>query len=103
MTKALKINKNSEQGIQDLLRFLLENGKVKGVFALKKISKEDLVAFANKFFTGDYVVVYKRMGEDENVVKVENPGITPIQINRTQSEYLMNFGKIVYISSPPVL
>ena len=60
---------------------------------LKKISKEDLVAFANKFFTGDYVVVYKRMGEDENVVKVENPGITPIQINRTQSEYLMNFSK----------
>jgi len=46
MTKALKINKNSEQGIQDLLTFLLESGKVKGVFTLKKISKDGAVAYS---------------------------------------------------------
>ena len=46
MTKALKINKNSEQGILELLKFLLENGKVKGVFTLKKISKDGAVAYS---------------------------------------------------------
>jgi len=46
MTKALKINKNVEQGILELLRFLLESGKVKGVFTLKKISKDGAVAYS---------------------------------------------------------
>src|SRR4030042_5765170 len=46
MTKALKINKNSEQGILELLKFLLESGKVKGVFTLKKMGKEGAVAYS---------------------------------------------------------
>jgi len=46
MTKALKINKNAEQGIKEFLRFLLESGKVKGVFSLKKINKEGAVAYS---------------------------------------------------------
>lgn len=46
MTKALKINKNSEQGILELLKFLLESGRVKGVFTLKKTGKEGAVAYS---------------------------------------------------------
>jgi len=46
MTKALKINKNTSQGVIELLRFLLENGKVKGVFTLKKIGKNGSVAYS---------------------------------------------------------
>ena len=46
MTKALKINKNAEQGILELLKFLLESGKTKGVFTLKKISKDGAVAYS---------------------------------------------------------
>ncbi len=46
MTKALKINKNTEQGILEFLRFLLENNKVKAVFTLKKISKEGAIAYS---------------------------------------------------------
>ena len=46
MTKALQINKNFEQGVIELLKFLLENGKVKGVFTLKKISKDGTVAYS---------------------------------------------------------
>ena len=46
MAKALKINKNTEQGILEFLRFLLENNKVKGVFTLKKISKDGAVAYS---------------------------------------------------------
>ena len=46
MTKTLKINKNVEQGILELLTFLLDSGKVNGVFTLKKINKEGAVAYS---------------------------------------------------------
>ena len=46
MTKALKINKSTEQGILELLKFLLEKGKVKGIFTLKKINKDGSVAYS---------------------------------------------------------
>jgi len=46
MTKALKTNKSAEQGTLELLKFLLEKGKVKGVFTLKKISKDGAVAYS---------------------------------------------------------
>lgn len=59
---------------------------------LKTITKEDLVAFANDFYKDNYVVVYKRQGEDKSIVKVENPGITPVALNRDlQSPYLKSF------------
>lgn len=66
--------------------------KVKFLDDLKKISKEELVNFANKFFKDNYVVVYKRQGQDNNIVKVKNPGITPIALNRgAQSDFLKDF------------
>jgi len=46
MTKALKINKNTEQGVLELLKYLLENNKFKGVFTLKKISKDGAIAYS---------------------------------------------------------
>ena len=46
MTKALKINKSTEQGVLDFLKFLLDNNKVKGVFSLKKINKKGAVAYS---------------------------------------------------------
>ena len=46
MTKTLKINKNVEQGILELLKFLLDSGKVSGFFTLKKINKEGAVAYS---------------------------------------------------------
>jgi predicted Zn-dependent peptidase len=66
--------------------------KVQFLDDLKKISKEDLVAFANEFFVGNHVVTYKRKGEDKNITKVKNPGITPNAINRgAESEFLKSF------------
>lgn len=49
----------------------------------EKITKQDIVDFANKHF-GDssYVVVYKRQGEPGKVAKVTKPAITAIQVNR---------------------
>ncbi len=50
---------------------------------LQKITKQELVDFANEFFAQNYVVVYKRTGVDENIFHIEKPKITPLNINRT--------------------
>ncbi|WP_434036112.1 M16 family metallopeptidase [Formosa sp. 4Alg 33] len=69
--------------------------KVQFLEELRKISKQELVDFANRFYQDNYVVVYKRKGEDSNVVKVENPGITPVNLNRDKSsKYLDHFQDI---------
>ena len=55
----------------------------------EKITKQDVVDFAQKFFQKNYVIVKKLRGENENLIRVENPGITPVKINReAQSEFL---------------
>ena len=55
----------------------------------EKITKQEVVDFAQKFFQKNYVIVKKLRGENENLIRVENPGITPVKINReAQSEFL---------------
>nr|WP_316931217.1 insulinase family protein [Chryseobacterium sp. P1-3] len=55
----------------------------------EKITKADVVKFANEFFKDNYVVVYKEKGVNDKLVRVENPGITPIKLNReAQSPFL---------------
>jgi len=52
-------------------------------------TKEDVVNFANDFFRENYVVINKEKGVNDKLIRVENPGITPVKINRdTQSEFL---------------
>ncbi|PIE49962.1 MAG: peptidase M16 [Flavobacteriales bacterium] len=66
--------------------------KVKFLNELKQISKKELVDFANQFYGKNYVVIYKRKGEDKNTFKVENPGITPVKLNRGKmSEFVKRF------------
>lgn len=48
---------------------------------LSAISKKDVMEFANKYFGDNYVAVYKRKGEDKNVLKVSKPTITPVETN----------------------
>ncbi len=56
---------------------------------LEGMKKEDIVAFANRFFTDGYVTVFKRKGEDTSVQKIDKPAITPIPTNADkQSDYL---------------
>lgn len=55
----------------------------------QSITKEDVVAFANQFFKDNYVAVYKEKGVNDKLVRVENPGITPIPLNKEdQSPFL---------------
>ena len=54
-----------------------------------QITKEEIINFANDFFKDNYAVVKKEKGINENLIRVENPGITPIKINKeSQSEFL---------------
>lgn len=56
---------------------------------MKKITKADIVAFANKYLTDGYVCSYKKKGEDNSIKKIEKPEITPIPTNRDKtSAYL---------------
>ncbi len=81
------------QNWQDKITFLKE---------LKSITKEKLVTFANDFYKDNYVVTYKRKGEDKNIVKVENPGITPVNLNRGKSsEYVTKFNTLTSESLKP--
>jgi predicted Zn-dependent peptidase len=59
---------------------------------LEKITKADIVRFANERLGDNYVAVYKRSGDDPNVLKVEKPPITPVTVNRTDaSHFAQNF------------
>jgi len=51
---------------------------------ISKITKQEIVDFANKFFTDAYVVVYKKQGVDTLQKKIDKPAITPIPTNRDQ-------------------
>jgi predicted Zn-dependent peptidase len=67
---------------------------------MSKLTKQDVVAFANHFFADNYVVLYKRKGEDKDVVKVDKPPITPVETNAgRQSEFV---AKVNAMPSTPV-
>ena len=48
----------------------------------EKMTKDELVKFANEFFKDNYLVAYKRMGEPDNVMHVDKPAITQLNIDR---------------------
>ena len=51
---------------------------------ISKITKQEIVDFANRFFTNGYIVVYKKQGVDSTLKKIDKPAITPIPTNRDQ-------------------
>ena len=64
-----------------------------------KLTKQDIVDFANKYLRDDnFVCVYKRMGEDTTLKKIEKPAITPIPANR---EYESAFVKEIKNAQVP--
>ncbi|HVU55065.1 MAG TPA: insulinase family protein [Puia sp.] len=46
-----------------------------------KVSKEEIVKIANQYLGNNYVLLYKRKGEDKNITKVDKPPITPVETN----------------------
>ena len=55
------------------------------------MTKQQIIDFAKRHLLENYVCVYKRMGEDTSVKKIEKPEITPIPTNRDmQSDFVKN-------------
>ena len=52
--------------------------------AMAKVTKKEVVAFANQFFGNNYVAVLKHKAEDKTIQKVEKPAITPVKTNTNE-------------------
>jgi predicted Zn-dependent peptidase len=49
---------------------------------LSKVTKAQIVAFANKYLKdNNFAIVYKHQGTDKNIIKVDKPTITPVEVN----------------------
>ncbi len=46
MTKVLRIDKSAEDALKELLRFLLEDGRVKGVLTLRKMDEHGAISYS---------------------------------------------------------
>jgi predicted Zn-dependent peptidase len=63
--------------------------EVESIDRISKITKQELVAFAGRFFTDACVTVFKRQGVDSLQKKIDKPAITPIPANRdTMSRFV---------------
>lgn len=70
---------------------------------LSRLTKKDIVAFANKYFGDNYVCILKRKGEDKNIVKVGKPPITPVETNRdAQSDFVKRVNNMPATAVKPV-
>ena len=70
---------------------------------LSKLTKKDIVAFANKYFGENYVVILKRKGEDKSIIKVDKPPITPVETNRdAQSDFVKQVNNMPATAVKPV-
>lgn len=66
---------------------------------MRKLTKQDIVDFANKYFQNNYAVSYKRKGKEEKP-KVDKPQITPVVLNRDVSSSF--YKKLKEMKSPNI-
>lgn len=90
--KSFESNRNRAMAFVDaFVRGIDWEKAVNEVNRISKITKQDVVDFANKHLNNNYVVVNKKTGEDKNVVKVVKPEITPVKVNReAESDFVKN-------------
>ncbi|MCQ2135679.1 MAG: insulinase family protein [Bacteroidales bacterium] len=93
LAKQKELEDNSSRALNYVNAFI--NGvqwkeAAKEMERMESVTKEDVVAWANEFLgENNYAIVYKKTGEDKDVVKVSAPAITPIVTNRDmQSDFL---------------
>ncbi|MBP6447933.1 MAG: insulinase family protein [Saprospiraceae bacterium] len=104
-----KVNKVREQENPMWMAFTLNDlfstgtpweNYLRDVDNMGKVTKQDIVNFANKWFGNNHMTVYKLTGKDTTVQKVIKPEITALEINRSaQSEFLRN---ITATPNPPL-
>ena len=63
--------------------------EVQHIDRISTITKEEIVAFANRHFQNNHVIIYKRQGVDKTLKKIDKPAITAIPTNRdTVSQFV---------------
>lgn len=71
--------------INTFINGTLWKDEVERMDRLSKVTKQQIVDFANKYMGDNYALVYKREGKDPNELKIDKPAITPIETNRDAS------------------
>ena len=87
MPKVLRINKGTEEGLKELLRFLLENGKVKGVLTLRKMDEYDAISYSLITNPDDidstmplFPLMPVNLGKQLSLLTLVGPAIDPIAV-----------------------
>lgn len=63
--------------------------EIKAVEEMSKVTKEEVVAFANKYLQNNYAVIRKFEGKPQETAKISKPKITPIFMNRDTSSVFL--------------
>lgn len=70
---------------------------------LSKITKKQVVDFANKYLGNNFVAILKKKGEAEKTAKIEKPQITPVETNPDkQSPFVKQVNDMANKPSQPV-
>lgn len=106
LLKGLESNINRAYGLVDAFiknKGQLWNQDVAELDEMDRVTKKEIVAFANRFFgDNNYVLLYKRKGEDKSMVKVEKPPITPVETNTgKQSAFVSNINSMPVAAVSP--
>ncbi len=91
-TKGLENNGNRAMTMLDAFKNDIDWQKaVNTTERLSKITKQEVIDFVKaNYNSNNYVIVYKRKGEDKNIQKVEKPAITPVELDRDNSSPFVN-------------
>jgi predicted Zn-dependent peptidase len=77
--------------------------EVKNIERLSKITKKDIVEYANRVYASNYVIVYKRTGKPAEAQKIVKPQITPVVMNRDdESAFLVKIAGMPSRNIEPV-
>jgi predicted Zn-dependent peptidase len=83
---------NSSRARMMMNSFIYEipwKNQVNYIERIGKLTKNDILSYAGKHLLNNYVVIYKRQADPEDLPKVSKPPITPIFLNRdAESEFL---------------
>ncbi|MDP1622330.1 MAG: insulinase family protein [Bacteroidales bacterium] len=75
--------------MDEFVKELPHSRVVNNISRLSKISKQDIIDFANKNYGDNHVIVYKRNGQAKETTKIVKPLITPVPMNRDdESDFL---------------
>ncbi len=89
--KALESNaKRADMFVDSFINGTEWKDEVNRLDKMSQVTKEDIIKWAAQYLRNDnYAIIYKRQGEDKDVIKVTAPKITPIKSNRDmQSTFL---------------